>query len=289
MMCLPVFIIGNPRSGTTLLRLMLTNHKNIVIPPECGFAVWLYDKYKSCDFSASVIENFVNDLSTARKIETWNLDYSKLLDYINAARPSHYSEAVGKVYEFYGHAVGRTFLRWGDKNNYYLHHIDTLRAMYPSASFIHIIRDGRDVACSYRNLKKADIESKYAPRLPSTVRDIAFEWSANIQKIRSSFDKAEWENVYEIRYEDLVSQPGNELKRVCSFLNEPYDANMELYFINNQLEQQEPVEFLQWKAKTVERPTTSEVGKYKNELTPKEIKEFESISGLTLGIYNYEI
>lgn len=260
-----------------------------MIPPECGFAVWLYERYKSADFSRSVVEDFIKDLSAAKKIETWNLDYIKLFNYIYAASPAHYSDVVGKVYEFYGHANGRTFLRWGDKNNFYLHHIDTIRAMYPTAKFIHIIRDGRDVACSYKNLKRKAIESKYAPQLPSAVTDIAIEWSANIKKIRSSFDRAGWENVYELRYEDLVSQPGNELKKVCVFLNEPYDANMEVYYTNNQLEHQEPVEFLQWKAKTVEKPTTSEIGKYRNELTLEEIKEFESISGSILGIYNYEI
>jgi hypothetical protein len=285
----PLFIIGNPRSGTTLLRLMLTNHKNIVIPPECGFAVWFYDKYKSTVFSESVVNNFVRDLSTAKKIETWKLDYSKLLDYISAAKPVSYPDVVGSVYEFYGNTIGRTFLRWGDKNNYYLNHIDTIREMFQSARFIHIIRDGRDVACSYRTLQASNVVSKYAPHLPYNIKDIAVEWSVNIQQIRSSFDKIHWNNVYEIRYEDLVSQPSNELKKVCSFLNEPYDVEMERYFIKNQLEQQEPVEFLQWKLKTIEEPTTSEVGKFKHELTSGEIKEFESISVSVLRLYNYAI
>lgn len=42
----PVFIIGSPRSGTTLLRLMMNSHPRIVVPPECGFAVWWYEKYQ---------------------------------------------------------------------------------------------------------------------------------------------------------------------------------------------------------------------------------------------------
>ena len=83
------------------------------------------------------------------------------------------------------------------------------------------------------------------------------------------------ERGYEVRYEDLVSQPANELKRVCHFLEEPYDANIESYFIKNQLEHQEPVEFLQWKAKTIEKPTTSEIGKYKTILSQEEIKNLK--------------
>jgi len=53
---------------------MLTNHKNFIIPPECGFAVWFYDKYKFAEFSEPIIESFVKDISQAKKIETWNLD-----------------------------------------------------------------------------------------------------------------------------------------------------------------------------------------------------------------------
>ena len=285
----PLFIIGNPRSGTTLLRLMLTNHKNIVIPPECGFAVWFYDKYKSEVFSETVIRNFVEDLSTARKIETWNLDYPELLHYIFSVQPVSYPEVVGAVYEFYGRTNRETFLRWGDKNNYYLNHIDTIWEMYPSARFVHIIRDGRDVACSYRKLHRSSMVSKYAPHLPFDVKDIALEWSRNIRTIRNSFDKMYWNNVHELRYEDLVSNPSRELKKVCLFLEEPYDLNMERYFIKNKLEHQEPIEFLQWKAKTIERPTTSEIGKFISELTHNEIKEFESVSVSILKVYNYDL
>ena len=39
------FILGNPRSGTTLLRVILHSHENIIVPPECGFLTWLYKDY----------------------------------------------------------------------------------------------------------------------------------------------------------------------------------------------------------------------------------------------------
>lgn len=283
----PLFIIGNPRSGTTLLRLMLTNHKSIVIPPECGFAIWFYAKYKSLVFSKTVVDEFVRDISTAKKIETWNLDYQQLSDYIIKSNAASYSQAVSAVYEFYGHSLGRTFRRWGDKNNFYLNHIETLHIMYPLAQFVHIVRDGRDIACSYKALRRSSMGSKYAPDLPIGINEIAHEWTKNIQEIRHSFGKLPPERVFEVRYEDLVSQHRQELHRICQFLDEPYDPDMESYFIKNRIEHQEPVEFLQWKAKTIEKPTNSEVGKYKRELKPEEIVEFERISGSILKLYNY--
>lgn len=285
----PVFIIGNPRSGTTLLRLMLTNHQNIVIPPECGFAVWFYDKYRELVFSEKVIDLFVQDVLTARKIETWNLDEARLREYLIQSKVETYAQAVSAVYEFYGRSLGRTFYRWGDKNNFYLNYIPTIFAIFPSAQFIHIIRDGRDIACSYKTLGSSQIVSKYAPNLPVNIKKIASEWTDNIKKIRSSFEKLPSTQVYEIRYEDLVSQPERELTKICDFLREPYDSAMELYYIKNKLETQEPIEFLQWKAKTLEKPTSSEVGKYMQELKPEEIKEFEHISASVLNLYNYTL
>jgi hypothetical protein len=285
----PVFIIGNPRSGTTLLRLMLTNHQNIVIPPECGFAVWFYEKYHSLHFSENEISAFIQDLSGARKIETWNLDYAQLRKYIISSEVASYPQIVAAVYKFYGHSLGKNARRWGDKNNFYLHHIETLSTMFPSAQFIHIVRDGRDVACSYKALSKSQIISRYAPDLPVSIQEIAHEWMENIQKIRTSFKKLPSWQVLEIRYEDLVSSTVKELQKICDFLGEPYDPAMELYYLKNKQEQQEPVEFLQWKVKTLEKPTTTEIGKYKRELSGLEIKEFEAIAKQILGMYHYEI
>lgn len=285
----PLFIIGNPRSGTTLLRLMLTNHKNIVIPPECGFAVWYYNTYRGLPITGSTVKDFLADLALARKIETWKLDFNKLQNYMITNKPSSYPELVSAVYAFYGRSTGKPFKMWGDKNNFYIKHIDTIKEMFPTSHLIHIVRDGRDVACSYRALNRSQIHSRYAPQLPDLVADIANEWVTNIAHAINSFEKIRWENVYEVRYEDLTSHPTHELKKICSFLEEPYDEEMELYYSKNQEEEQEPIEFLQWKAKTIEKPTTSEIGKYKTELTEEEIVEFEEIASPLLRKYQYKL
>lgn len=283
----PIFILGNPRSGTTLLRLMLNNHRNIVIPPECGFAVWFHDRYRNIIVNQSAIEQFITSLAKAKKIETWNLDFTKLQDFLIAMKPNNYPELVSLVYEFYGNSIHRSFLRWGDKNNFYIRHIDTIKEMFPSSRLIHIVRDGRDVACSYKALNRSAIRSRYAPHLPNLIGEIAHEWVSNLECAIDSFKKIGWQDVYELRYEDLTSQPSRELERLCVFLEEPYDSEMESYHLKNQSEQQEPVEFLQWKSKTLEQPTTSQIGRYKAELTKNEIEEFEKIAAPLLARYKY--
>lgn len=288
----PIFIIGNPRSGTTLLRLMLNNHRHIVVPPECGFAVWWYERHKDwskeSNHNPQVVSRFLQDLSTSRKIETWNLDFGALGKFIWSEEPSNYAELVSCVYVFFGNSLGRAFHRWGDKNNFHIDWIELLNEMFPSASFIHITRDGRDVACSYKNLARMETGSKYAPRLPTDIVAIAAEWAGNVEKAISSFVAIGWDRVCEVRYEDLVENSQSLLRRVCDFLDEPYDDRMLRYYVHNREERQEPIEFLAWKSKTLEKPNTSEIGKFRRELTDEEVELFETHARPLLVRYGYE-
>jgi hypothetical protein len=66
------FIIGNPRSGTTLFRLMLNKHSKMIVPPEAGFLVWLYKDIKDENFNKGY-RKFIELLRDTSKIETWNI------------------------------------------------------------------------------------------------------------------------------------------------------------------------------------------------------------------------
>ena len=78
------FVIGNPRSGTTLLRLMLNNHPEVTVPPECGFAMWLHEIYVNTDFSdMTSIDDFLEKLSTVKKIETWKINLAELKNFFD--------------------------------------------------------------------------------------------------------------------------------------------------------------------------------------------------------------
>ena len=288
----PIFIVGNPRSGTTLLRLMINNHSNIMVPPECGFAVWWYEKYKDwcagSNHEHHLLTCFLQDLSTSKKIETWNMDFRTLGEYVRLIQPSNYADLVSCVYIYFGNSVRREFHRWGDKNNFHIRWIELLHVIFPNASFLHIVRDGRDVASSYKNLANIKMTSKYAPSLPTYIVDIASEWTKNIEKAISSFEAIGWEKVYEVRYEDLVANSRIELMRICNFLDEPFDDRMLRYYMYNAKEHQEPIDFLQWKSKTLEKPTTSEIGKYKRDLTNEEVELFDRQAGYLLEMYRYE-
>ncbi len=283
----PIFIIGNPRSGTSLLRIILNSHKEIMIPPEAGFAMWLYSKYKNQDFSISEIKlNYLQDLYQTRKFETWGLNPQELKKYILSKNISRYSEMIRLIYIFYGKSKNRSFSRWGDKNNFYIDYITQINQLFKNVQFIHIVRDGRDIVCSYKDINKKRIKSKYKPNLPDDVKSIAYEWKENEKKISDSFESVDDNRTLTIRYEDLILNFSKTMKNIMKYLNLPYDDGMEHYYLNNN---DEPTDFLQWKSKIKKPIDKSRVCRYKIELDDNSVKIFNNIASSVLKKYNYEL
>ena len=287
-----LFIIGNPRSGTSLFRIMLTNHSDICVPPECGFIHWWSAKYGNWskkDNTAQSISNFINDLKTSKKIETWNLNFDELKVSVLNKQPQDYATLCKLVIKFYARPLSSTLKYLGDKNNYYISHLDELYKISKSAKFLFITRDGRDVACSYKNIKKVKSNSPYKPNLPCSIESIANEWSTNLYIIESFKNKLNTDQKYSIRYEDLLTNTENTLQTICDFLNIEFDENMLSYADNNKKRRQEPEELMAWKLKTYQKPDTSNIGKYKLELSRDEISTFEKIAGNALKLNNYKL
>lgn len=284
----PVFIIGNPRSGTTLLRVILNAHPDLVIPPECGFAMWLYPQFKNRDVSQKeVLADFIVELKKTRKFETWQIDSQKLFLYLIEKPPKTYAELTHHIYNFYALTHNITPKRWGDKNNFYLNLIDEINEVFPEAQFIHIVRDGRDVAGSYIRLTKKQINSKYKPNLPDQIDKIAKEWVTNNNKIESSLQKIETDRKIRVRHEDIILDFKNTIKSITDFLGMPYKHEMEDFGAAEKAK--EPDEFMQWKNKLYGRLDYSSVGIFKNDLQPDQISTFSNLAKEALARYGYEI
>ncbi len=272
-------------------RQIVDNKASIRLHEKCGFTIWLYDKYEHWEQlerdSDSLLMRFIHDLMCYRKIEFWGIEEKSLFDFLSGKKLSSYSALVSYVYEWYGFSQGRDFRRWGDKNKFYIHHILTLKTLFPNACFMHNVRDGRDVACSYKKLNERRIDSPYAPRLPSRIEDIAEQWKSNVEIATKSFATIGWENVYEIKFEDLILDTEMSLRNLCKQLSEEYDPSMLNYQVTNRKCGLEPNEFLQWKEKTLQMPIRSEVGRYKSELTEQEIHIFQSIAAKELANYGH--
>lgn len=287
----PVFIIGNPRSGTTLLRLMLTCHREISIPPESGYILWLKDKYRYWSDKSNNKENidsFLSDLFRAKKFDTWQMNRLVLEAEIHKYSPSNYAELIALINMCYANKFDKRIRVWGDKNNYYLNHIDEITDLFPSAKFIHIVRDGRDVACSYREVMSSFSGQRFSPALPIAISDIANSWSGNVVKIHCQFQKKEFSS-FCIRYEDLVVDPEGQLTALCEYIGFEFDSNMINFWKHNRSISLEPKETMYWKKKTTNPIDATSVGRYRSTLTNDEVNEFQSIANKALKLFRYQI
>lgn len=277
------FILGNPRSGTSLFRLMLNSHPTITVPPESGFLQWWHSKYHDwnktdCENSERLKE-YITDLFSSKKIESWNLNKETVTEKIRTEKPGSYAQLCHTIYTLYSKTNNSLI---GDKNNYYIHHTTLLTALFPDAKFIHLVRDGRDVACSYKALNTLGSTSEYAPKVTSEISEIAEEWSANTARLDQFIND---KHGLTIRYEDLITNPEETLKTVCSYLEVAYSADMLRYHENEFHD--EPASTMDWKAKTREKIDASNLKKHTQILSISEIETFDKICKKELAHFGY--
>lgn len=182
-----IFIIGCPRSGTTLLRLALDSHPNISSGPETHFLV---------DLSKIMGQHW-------KRIRLFGFDeaywYNKIADFFDSFQMD-YARKRGKV-------------RWCEKTPLYTAHLGFINRLFPDAQFLHIIRNGLDVVASYRD-RWGYLSAMKAPRT----------WDKYIRMARAAAETILTDRYLELRYEELVSHPEDTLRRVLDHLNEPWDS-----------------------------------------------------------------
>ncbi|KPD22106.1 sulfotransferase family protein [Idiomarina zobellii] len=277
----PFFILGNPRSGTSLFRLMLNNHPKIAVPPECGFCEWLYEEFAGTKLNIKIYGDFLRKVFSTKKFETWELDFDEVFSLIIENKPTTYQELVLEIYRAYANKANKKAELFGDKNNYYISRVRKLEKIFPECRKIFIVRDGRDVACSYLDLSNKKLNSRYKPNLTADIKDIAEEWKKSVEVMLQWVNKGA---IY-IRYEDLVNSPINTLKEVCDFLSVTFSEEMLAFYKNND----EPNEFKGWKDKTFMPLADSSVGRYKRDLSEKQLIDFESVASDRLELLGYSL
>ncbi|MGD1805918.1 sulfotransferase family protein [Dapis sp. BLCC M126] len=188
----PIFIIGCPRSGTTLLRLILDSHPNISCGPETQFLE---------DLQTIVGRHWIRIERYGFEKNYW---YQKIGDFFDSFQ-MEYAAKRGKK-------------RWAEKSPNYTMKLGFINALFPKSQFIHIIRDGRDVVASHRDRwgYKAGIRS---------IRT----WRNHVKSAVKFGKKSPKNCYYELRYEELVKNTEKTLLPLFEFLQEPWDANVLKY------------------------------------------------------------
>jgi len=191
------FVVGCPRSGTSLLRAMLDSHPEMAIPTESHFIPKLVGSPSALAGTLSKESNFLK----------WGIAIPPLEDVRD------YSEAIRRIYASYAEAQGKP--RYGDKTPAYVLHIPFLAHLFPESGFIHVIRDGRDAALSLLDVGFG----------PSTLEQAALRWRRYVSAGRIA-GRALPGRYLEVQYERLVDDAESTLRMICDYLALSYSPAM---------------------------------------------------------------
>jgi hypothetical protein len=276
-----------PRSGTTLLRLMLDAHPELTIPPETHFipaVIRAMRRGRSADRVADVIVHH-------RRWNDFGLDAGELRDRIRALDPLDAGAAVRAFYELYAEKQAKP--RWGDKTPGYATKMRRIQKALPEARFVHVIRDGRDVVAS---------RARRSQREPLPVDVAARRWKRRVVSTRRRAQDVE--HYMEVRYEDLIAEPEAALRSVCAFVELPSDEAMVRYHEHAAQRLAEIDRDLPAKrgrhelgaqpriaahAHADEPPLAQRAGAWREEMAPEEVAAFEAEAGDLLDDLGYEI
>lgn len=283
------FILGNPRSGTSMLRLLLNSHSAITVAPECGFLLWLFSAYKQWDekkLTLPHIKNFVQDVCNSKKFETWGVTAEALEKTIIERAPKTYASLAQCVYLTYANKFKKKPQVLGDKNNYYIKHLKELDAVFSAQHILHIVRDGRDVAASYKKLQELSFDLKYKPELATEIQTIADEWQTNNLNIYNHYKSDS--NYFMIKYEDILVNPKQALQPFLRALDLDFEQGMLAFYEHNKTNVIEPRETMAWKQKTLQPLDPNNIGTYELVLQPEEVIVFNETANKALKHFGYE-
>lgn len=273
----PIFVLGCPRSGTTLLQLMLHAHTRIAIPPETRFLLTVYSSRIGFgdlrqESNRRALAEAIVDRKQTRFYEL-GLDRKEVTDEIVTGPPT-LGSALGIVLRAYATRFGKP--RWGDKRPGYYQHIPVLLRLFPDAQIIHLIRDGRDCVASLKAM----------PWYKHDIHTAVSTWVEAIDIGRWATRRLPADTYHELRYEQLVSDPANHLAALCDFLGEEYEPAMtEPHKIADIAVPKRK----KWHSSTHKQVTATQSGSWHDRLEPAEISLCETVMGSRLQRLGYEL
>jgi hypothetical protein len=280
---LPFFcIVGRARSGTTLLRMLLDGHPEVIIPPECAFVQHMHSKFAAVKvWNEATIKEFIQCLHKEPAYELLHVNEEKLKsDILKSGDNSTYGDVCKLVYANSRSVFAKSELRIvGDKNPAYSLYLEGLSSIFPEIKFIHITRDYRD---NIRSMKQVDFES-------GITASLAYRWKYYNNTI-NSYKKKHPEKFMTVRYEDLVSDTEGNLKRICEFLEISFMPEM-LDFTDKKDSYYElyPQEALNKYHGNLFKPVSGvPVNRWKEQMSTFEIKVADAVAGSSAEANGYK-
>lgn len=259
----PVFVVGVPRSGTTLLRLILNAHSQVSLGPETHFFKQVWEH-----------KGQYGDLSDTNNLQTLWRDYSgtKSFDdfaFDNPAQVEKHVMQVVRDYPNFLQALLELYANyhhkpiWGEKTPEHLLYVPQILQWYPNAKIVHVIRDPRAVCASLAKV----------PWASNDVVSNARVWNRYLAFAEGLETPRQTASLLDIRYEDLIFNPEGILRQICAFIGIDFEPTMLSFYKESDkfVEKNEP-----WKNNVLSPMSADNIDKWKTQLSPSQQREVAS-------------
>jgi hypothetical protein len=231
----PIFVVGSPRSGTSILTWCLGQHSDVFVQEESNwigrFALQIAVAYgigtargERSQLSALdvQIEDFFTFFGTSINALILNHRQKLELKIHQRSKAILTQPSESKVHAAFRITRLQTDLkgRWVDGTPEYSFYICALRKLFPDARFIHIVRDATSVVRSMMNFHRTG-----GPRLVANEQQAYERWIRTVRACRQAELAYGSQIVRRIPYSDLIAKPEAALRSLLTFLNEPYEPN----------------------------------------------------------------
>lgn len=277
-----VVIVGSPRSGTSMLRMMFDAHPNVQIPTEFPFIPYFYPYFGQRRFREKEIDQFFGLIKKEIKypfwsIDRWRIDFKKLrICLLEQSKVSLQYTSACKIVVAYFNSVFpkgeiKTLML---KEPLYTYKLKKINRIFPDIKYIALQRDPRGQVNSVRN-------QEFGSRL-ITVN--AFAWNLAQKKILQ-FEKKYPGQILKVPYKELIADNKEIAKRICKFSGITFEETM----LNYRDKKDEVVasysvierDWSKISYSSMQKPDPEKISAWKNTLSKREIKIIE--------VFNYSL
>jgi len=268
------FILGRPRSGTTLLSSVLAAHPNLQVSAETKLVIELYFKFRSVKkWNEKKLLELFDFVFTLPRVKYIDIDKEKLkADLLSIGKNANLARLIKVVYLNIDTYYKKDKIIWiGDKTpNYSIqkHYLKIFKELFPETKVVHLVRDYRD---HYLSVQKVDFKFKQRAI-------VAYRWTYSYDIITAEF---KGDSYFYIRHEDLVTEPEKYLTKICDFLNIEYKPEiLEFYTIKDVIIKKVPKDkFEQFHSRLLQPITDKYIYGWKTKMEKSIVKDMDAIVG----------
>ncbi len=270
-------MFGFERSGTTLLSMMMGAHPELAVPLSVTGLWYIYaeelHRYNDLE-SSDDLRTLVSDLLKEERIGLWDVEISED-EILQELQPASFSAVVRRFHEIYAAKKGKP--NWGNLDIATLDEMDCANSWFPEARFLHIVRDGRDVALSHETM----------PYGAGNTLECAEHWTQRIHANLKMGSMLHADRYHVIRYEDLVTKTEETLREICRFAGLSYSESMLSYM--TMVEDKIPSDKRWLWPALAKRPDPAKAFRWKNNMSRPKRLVFESVAAPMLRRLGYEV